>query len=435
MAEQPAKKRRMEAPPPPAHCSVLRLARHAVTLPDDALLSPGAAHSTRVAVAALPSADATEYQAFLASGRRVYSVAVPRSGAFVGGRGKEGVFIAEQGAPATAAELPALQLRAEVQHLALAEGGGGSAVLAAVDCYGRAVLAQARRGEGAAGLQVVAAHQLQPPDVLREPGWAGVAVAPGAPSQAAVARHFAKDVTLFDGPMAVRSIHTLYRPTAVQLLSPQLSVGPQGGPLVAVTEGPQLSIWDVRGHGRGARVAKLSPGPHHGHLYCIAASDGGGLPLIGAAGAERSVLVWEPRKWALLDRWSNCLKYEATGLHFSSGSPRLCFVGGMDYEVLCGEWGGNKASRLGGGNRAANATHTGLKTGPAAAAEGAPAAAAGDGGDGSSSGAAAGGSTLGRGVSFRGDSRWMGLAKAAGQDIVAGMTQSCQMYVAEFECR
>lgn len=106
-------------------------------------------------------------------------------------------------------------------------------------------------------------------------------MAPGAPSQAAVARHFAKDVTLFDGPMAVRSIHTLYRPTAVQLLSPQLAVGPQDGPLVAVTEGPQLSIWDVRGHGRGARVAKLSSGPHHGHLYCVAASDDGGLPLIG----------------------------------------------------------------------------------------------------------------------------------------------------------
>lgn len=202
MAQQPAKKRRMEAPPPPAHCSVLRLARHAVTLPNDALLSPGAAHSTRVAVAvsgggggrssecpparcklpprspaptsshlptpqALSSPDATEYQAFLASGRRVYSVAVPRSGAFVGERGKEGVFIAEQGEPATAAELPALQLRAEAQHLTLTEGGDGTAVLAAVDCYGRAVVAQARRGEGAAGFQVVAAHQLQPPDVLR----------------------------------------------------------------------------------------------------------------------------------------------------------------------------------------------------------------------------------------------------------------------------
>ena len=94
-------------------------------------------------------------------------MAVPRPGAFVGERGKEGVFIAEQGAPAAAAELPALQLRAEVQHLALADGGDGTAVLAAVDCYGRAVLAQARRGEGEPGLQVVAAHQLQPPDVLR----------------------------------------------------------------------------------------------------------------------------------------------------------------------------------------------------------------------------------------------------------------------------
>lgn len=39
----------------------------------------------------------------------------------------------------------------------------------------------------------------------------------------------------------------------------------------------------------------------------------------------------------------------------------------MDYEVLCGEWGGNRASRLGGGNRAANATHTGLKTAAAPA--------------------------------------------------------------------
>ena len=41
---------------------------------------------------------------------------------------------------------------------------------------------------------------------------------------------------------------------------------------------------------------------------------------------------------------------------------------------------------------------------------------------------------LGRGVSFRGDSRWVGLAKAAGQDVLAGMTQSRQLYVAEFAC-
>ena len=38
-----------------------------------------------------------------------------------------------------------------------------------------------------------------------------------------------------------------------------------------------------------------------------------------------------------------------------------------------------------------------------------------------------------RAVSFRGDSRWMGLAKARGQDVLVGVTQSCQLYVAELE--
>lgn len=48
--------------------------------------------------------------------------------------------------------------------------------------------------------------------------------------------------------------------------------------------------------------------------------------------------------------------------------------------------------------------------------------------------AAGEGGGMGRGISFRGDSRWLGLAKAAGQDVLAGVTQSCQLYVAEFEC-
>jgi hypothetical protein len=55
-----------------------------------------------------------------------------------------------------------------------------------------------------------------------------------------------------------------------------------------------------------------------------------------------------------------------------TGNPRLCYVAGLDYEVLCGEWSGNKSYRLGGGNRSSNSTHTGLKTGGAAAEEAAP---------------------------------------------------------------
>lgn len=108
-----------------------------------------------------------------------------------------------------------------------------------------------------------------------------MSLAPGQPSQAAVARSFARDVTLFDGALAVQTIHTLYRPNAVQLLSSRMATGPGGGPLVAVAEGHQLSLWDVRGSRRGARVARLGPGPHHGNLFCIAAADDGGPPLIG----------------------------------------------------------------------------------------------------------------------------------------------------------
>lgn len=122
----------------------------------------------------------------------MYSVAVPRASAgagagsgaaFAGEQGKEGVFIAETVPGAVHAEqLEALQHRAEVQHLALHEDGSGTAVLASVDCYGRAVLAHMRRlqggssGEGGesggggsdpGGLHIAGVQQLQPTDLLR----------------------------------------------------------------------------------------------------------------------------------------------------------------------------------------------------------------------------------------------------------------------------
>ena len=37
----------------------------------------------------------------------------------------------------------------------------------------------------------------------------------------------------------------------------------------------------------------------------------------------------------------------------------------------------------------------------------------------------------GRGVSFRGDAKWMGLAKAWRQDLLAGVTATGHLYVAE----
>lgn len=83
-----------------------------------------------------------------------------------------------------------------------------------------------------------------------------------------------------------------------------------------------------RGH--GSQLAVQSARLHHPHYPTATLTSV--LPGAGAAGAERSVLVWEPRKWALLDRWSNCLKYEATGLHFSSGGWWVCLR--TEWDVL-----------------------------------------------------------------------------------------------------
>lgn len=138
------------------------------------------APTTSPCLQALPSCEAPQYEAFIASGRRVYRLEVPRpagASAFSGGQGKEGVYIAETAPGAVAAApLDAVQHRAEIQHLGLFEDTASrTAVLASADCYGRAILAHAQRfgggegdaGAGGSGLQITAVHQLQPPDLLR----------------------------------------------------------------------------------------------------------------------------------------------------------------------------------------------------------------------------------------------------------------------------
>ncbi len=71
----------------------------------------------------------------------------------------------------------------------------------------------------------------------------------------------------------------------------------------------------------------------------------------GRAQGCPAVVLLVPWMLGLTIAPSPTLQCCAAGLHFSSANPRHAIVGGMDYEVLCGEWGGNKASRLGGGNR------------------------------------------------------------------------------------
>jgi len=376
----------------------------------------------------------------------------------LGERGKGGVYLPRPDDDAPFTEISELALRTEIQSIALSSlAADGTSVLAASDSYGRAALARMHfssssndsttnetlKKEDKNNFQIMGVEQLSPTSLSVEAGWTGVAIAPDQPSQVAIARHFPKDVTLFDGPLPVRTIHTTYRPNAVQLLSSNVATDSNGGPLIAVAEGPVISIWDVRAAGRGARIARLSSNPHAGPFYCLASSSNGGVPLVGAAGSERSVLIWDPRMWRAIDRWNNCLKYEATSLHFLSSNPSYCVACGLDYEVVCGKWGGDRKNRIQGGHHSkkkntgnGGAALNDTTTTTTAAAGGLGTAAPRPGTDIDtdnhttriSSTSTKKSST----ISFRGDSRWMGFAKAHGRDIVAGLTESKQLYIAEF---
>ncbi|XP_058088731.1 uncharacterized protein LOC131235550 isoform X7 [Magnolia sinica] len=59
---------------------------------------------------------------------------------------------------------------------------------------------------------------------------------------------------------------------------------------------------------------------------------------IAVGGSDRTVSIYDPRRWSALSRWVNCSKYEITGLAFSSLDSDHIYIQGVDYEVFCGQW-------------------------------------------------------------------------------------------------
>ncbi|GJM92449.1 hypothetical protein PR202_ga08924 [Eleusine coracana subsp. coracana] len=66
------------------------------------------------------------------------------------------------------------------------------------------------------------------------------------------------------------------------------------------------------------------------HLRSLRTSPSG---PIATGGTDRTVTVYDPRRWAALSRWVGCSKYEITGLSFSSVDQSFIYVQGVDYEV------------------------------------------------------------------------------------------------------
>lgn len=105
------------------------------------------------------------------------------------------------------------------------------------------------------------------------------------------------------------------------------------GSLLSVVEGNAVSLWDVRVSGSAACVQRLSDGG--GALTCVSTHDSG---YLAAGGVDRTVTVYDLRKYSVVNRWINVLKHEMIHLFFSTVNVEYIYVTGLDQEIYCGNW-------------------------------------------------------------------------------------------------
>ncbi|XP_071721068.1 uncharacterized protein [Rutidosis leptorrhynchoides] len=96
----------------------------------------------------------------------------------------------------------------------------------------------------------------------------------------------------------------MWYPTAVNFVNNLYSENESS--IVAVTEGCQLSIWDLRVKEKGGCVHRIC-GSVGDILYAVCNSSNGNIAV---GGADRTMTVYDPRRWAAVARWVNCSKYE-----------------------------------------------------------------------------------------------------------------------------
>ncbi|KAL0360382.1 UNVERIFIED_CONTAM: hypothetical protein Sradi_3722700 [Sesamum radiatum] len=122
-----------------------------------------------------------------------------------------------------------------------------------------------------------------------EGSWAGLCFNPNQLSMAAVARSFCKSIDIYDQDIYLRTLRTLWYPSSLIFMD---NFNESGGSMLAITEGSQLSIWDLRMKENGGCVHRVM-GSVGDMLYAVSISSCGN---IAAAGADRTVTIYDPRR-------------------------------------------------------------------------------------------------------------------------------------------
>lgn len=341
------------------------------TVPSSLIPNPSPAsnfHSSRLSLHV--SHDGSSCWLYVASGPLIYKLQIALEDTLVG-KGKDSLLI-----PVHTEVLDSLLVnrcphRSEIQSIELAESESmGYLLLGSVDSYGDVIVSKLdTNGKDIDRLT----YTVSPRDCgVGESSWAGLCFSPMQWSMAAVASSFCKTVDVYDQDIHVRTFRTLLYPSALSFIQ-NLSNG-NGSSILAVAEGCQLTIWDLRMKENGGCLQRIC-GSVGDLNYAVCSSPTG---YIAVGGADRTVTIYDPRRWSALSRWVHCSKYEITGLTFSSIDPNYIYTQGIDYEVFCGDW------------KARNKI-----------------------------------------FSFRGDSNWLGFSKCHNRDVLGGWCDSGNIFVAD----
>ncbi|KAF5735353.1 hypothetical protein HS088_TW15G00855 [Tripterygium wilfordii] len=334
--------------------------------------SPGNLQSTRLAL--YVDEDASCCWVFIASGCHIYKLQVPLQDSSIS-KGKESLLIPEQTEILQSSVLNRCPHLSEIQSIALSEiEGTGYLVLGSVDSYGHLIVS--KLDTSCKDVDRLTYSVLPLDSGVGEGSWAGLCFSSSQWSMAAVARSFCKSIDVYDQDIQLRTLHSLWYPSSLNFL--ENSAYANENSILAIAEGCQLTIWDLRMKENGGCIHRIC-GSVGDIFYAVSSSSTGN---VAAGGADRTVTIYDPRRWAALSRWTNCSKYEITGLAFSSIDSDYIYVQGLDYEVFCGQWKeGNKV------------------------------------------------------FSFRGDSNWLGFSKCSNRDVVGGWCDSGSVFVADIVAR
>ncbi|KAJ7969814.1 Guanine nucleotide-binding protein, beta subunit [Quillaja saponaria] len=330
--------------------------------------SPGSVQSTRLAHHV--SEDSCSCLVYIASGSHIYKLQIPLDDSEVS-KGKDSLLIPVYTQSTESSVVNRCPHRSEIQSIAIAEADGtGYLMLGSVDSYGHLIVSKL---DASSKDFERLTYSVLPQDYgIGEGSWSGLCFSPSQWSTVAVARSFCKAIDVYDQDIHVRTFRMLWYAASLNFIQ-NLGNGNESS-ILAVTEGCQLAIWDLRMRENSGCLHRIC-GSLGDVFYSVCSSSTGNIAV---GGADRTVTVYDPRRWSALSRWVHCSKYEITGLAFSSVDPDYIYIQGVDYEVFCGQWKEN--SKL---------------------------------------------------FSFRGDSNWLGFSKCSNKDLLGGWCESGSIFVVD----